>query len=74
MSFDIDVVRQLGDTRVALTAQVGEGATVLVQLRLHGGAALLARITQRSVDALRLAPGVRCHATVKSAGLVQGAG
>ncbi len=29
MSFDIDVVRQLGDTRVALTAQVGEGATVL---------------------------------------------
>ena len=52
----------------------GEGATVLVQLRLHGGAALLARITQRSVDALRLAPGVRCHATVKSAGLVQGAG
>jgi molybdate transport system ATP-binding protein len=29
MSFDIDVARQLGDTRVALTANVGEGATVL---------------------------------------------
>ncbi len=29
MSFDIDVARQLGDTRVALTAKVGEGATVL---------------------------------------------
>ena len=65
---------ELGGVREAVARIEGEGATVLVQLRLHGGAALLARITQRSVDALRLAPGVRCHATVKSAGLVQGAG
>ena len=29
MSFDIDVARQLGDTRIAFSAQVGDGATVL---------------------------------------------
>ncbi len=29
MSFDIDVVRRLGDAQIALTASVGEGATVL---------------------------------------------
>ena len=29
MSFDIDVAKRLGDTRIALTAKVGEGATVL---------------------------------------------
>ncbi|MBV0892321.1 molybdenum ABC transporter ATP-binding protein [Paracoccus sp. Z118] len=50
----------------------GDGPMVLVQLRLPGGAALLARITRRSVAALGLAPGTACHATIKSAGLVQG--
>ena len=49
-----------------------EGPMALVQLRLAGGAALLARITRRSVAALALEPGTACHATIKSAGLVQG--
>ena len=57
-----------------VAAIVPEGPTALVQLRLPGGAALLARITARSVEALRLEPGTPCHATVKSAGLVQGGG
>ena len=57
-----------------VAAMVPEGPTALVQLRLPGGAALLARITARSVEALRLEPGTPCHATVKSAGLVQGGG
>lgn len=46
-----------------------DGPTVLVQLQLTGGAALLARITCRSVAALRLGPGTACFATIKSAGL-----
>ncbi len=47
-----------------------DGPTALVQVRLDGGGALLARITCRSVAALGLAPGTACFATIKSAGLV----
>ncbi|AXC50851.1 molybdenum ABC transporter ATP-binding protein [Paracoccus suum] len=42
---------------------------VLVTLDLPGGGRLLARITQRSVDHLGLAPGRQVHAMIKSAAL-----
>lgn len=56
----------------------GAGPGVAVQLDL-GGDLLLARITRRSAEALALAPGVTCHAILKSvsvgpADLGQGAG
>jgi molybdate transport system ATP-binding protein len=45
----------------------GEGPGVLVQMRLGAGDDLiLARITRRSAEALALAPGVSCHAILKS--------
>ncbi|MBL8907561.1 MAG: molybdenum ABC transporter ATP-binding protein [Rhizobiales bacterium] len=43
----------------------GDGPGVLVQLRL-GENAILARITRRSADAMKLAPGDRIHAILKS--------
>ena len=43
----------------------GEGPGALVQLRV-GSDTLLARITQRSADSMKLAPGVACFAIVKS--------
>jgi len=45
--------------------RAGGGPGVVVQLRC-GTDFLLARITQRSAKALKLAPGVPCHAVVKS--------
>jgi molybdate transport system ATP-binding protein len=40
---------------------------VLVQLRLGSGDELiLARVTRRSAEALSLAPGIACHAILKS--------
>jgi molybdate transport system ATP-binding protein len=45
----------------------GEGPGVLVQLRLGSGDELiLARVTRRSAEALSLAPGIACHAILKS--------
>lgn len=44
-------------------------ASALIRLELAGRTALLARVTQRSVAALGLAPGAACHATVKSVAL-----
>lgn len=46
-----------------------DGPSVLVSLRLPGDLALLARITARSADALRLAPGLPVYATIKSTAL-----
>jgi molybdate transport system ATP-binding protein len=43
----------------------GEGPGALVRLRV-GGETLLARITQRSADSMKLAPGVSCFAIIKS--------
>ncbi|WP_417771840.1 molybdenum ABC transporter ATP-binding protein [Stappia sp.] len=43
----------------------GEGPGVVVRLDC-GGALLLARVTRRSAEALRLAPGLECHAILKS--------
>ncbi|PZO63506.1 MAG: molybdenum ABC transporter ATP-binding protein [Paracoccus denitrificans] len=40
-----------------------------IRLTLGDDAAILARITRRSVDALALRPGVPCHATIKSVAL-----
>jgi len=45
--------------------RMGEGPGALVQLRC-GADLLLARITRRSAEALALAPGVACHAVLKS--------
>ncbi len=45
--------------------RLGDGPGALVQLQA-GEALLLARLTRRSVAALGLAPGVDCHAVVKS--------
>ncbi len=50
-------------------AMQGDGASVLVRLDLAPQAALLARITRRSADALALRPGLACFATVKSVAL-----
>jgi molybdate transport system ATP-binding protein len=47
------------------TLHRGEGPGVAVALRA-GGDVLLARVTRRSADALRLAPGTSCHAVMKA--------
>jgi molybdate transport system ATP-binding protein len=49
----------------------GRGPGVLVQLDL-GGEALLARVTQRSAQALGIAPGVAAFAVVKTVAVAQG--
>jgi molybdate transport system ATP-binding protein len=49
----------------------GEGPGVVVQLDA-GGDLILARLTRRSADALALAPGVACHAILKSVAVAQG--
>lgn len=46
-----------------------EGPMVLITVSLLGGLVLLSRITARSCDALRIAPGTPVHATVKTAAL-----
>ncbi|AZL58031.1 molybdenum ABC transporter ATP-binding protein [Tabrizicola piscis] len=51
--------------------QEGRGPGVLVQLDL-GGAALLARITRRSAQALEIAPGLAVFAVVKTVAVAQG--
>ena len=53
---------------VVMQVRPGRGPGALVQLRAGGepGALILARVTARSVAALDLAPGVACHALVKS--------
>lgn len=43
----------------------GSGPGVVVQIRV-GEDSILARVTQRSADALQLAPGVACHAIAKT--------
>ena len=48
----------------------GDGPGVVVQLRC-GTDRLLARITRRSADALGLAPGLACHAILKSVAVAQ---
>ena len=47
-----------------------DGATVTVRLACGGGAPLLARITRRSADAMRLRPGDRLFAQVKGVSLM----
>lgn len=51
--------------------RMGEGPGVVVQLRA-GEERLLARITRRSAEALALAPGLACHAILKSVAVAQG--
>lgn len=53
-------------------AMAGEGAIVLVTLRLVGGEALRASITRMAADELGLAPGVPAFALVKTAALDRG--
>ncbi|WP_186395447.1 molybdenum ABC transporter ATP-binding protein [Stappia sp. TSB10GB4] len=48
----------------------GEGPGVVVQLRC-GSDRLLARVTRRSAEALGLAPGLACHAILKSVAVAQ---
>ena len=70
---DVLIARQAPDGLSALnvlparvtTLRRGEGPGMLVQLAI-GEDHLLARITQRSADALGLAPGVSCHAVLKT--------
>jgi len=47
-----------------------DGPMALLQLELDDGTRLLARITQRSVAGLELVPGMRVHAVIKSAALI----
>lgn len=54
-----------------LQVRLGDGPGALVQLRL-GDEAILARLTRRSVAALGLAPGVACHAVIKSVAVAKG--
>lgn len=49
----------------------GEGPDALVQLRL-GSELILARLTKRSVAALKLEPGITCFAVLKSVAVAQG--
>ncbi len=51
--------------------RMGEGPGVVVQLRA-GEERLLARVTRRSAEALGLAPGLACHAILKSVAVAQG--
>ena len=53
-----------------LSLRRGEGPGVVVQLRC-GSDRLLARITRRSAEALGLAPGLACHAILKSVAVAQ---
>lgn len=50
----------------------GEGALVLVSLRLQGGELLRASITRLALDDLALAPGVAAYALVKTASIDRG--
>ena len=47
------------------TVHLGEGPGALVQVR-SGTDLILARLTRRSAEALGLAPGVACHAILKT--------
>lgn len=49
-----------------------DAASVMLRLRLADGSALLARLTQRSVGALGLKPGLAVHAQIKGAALLRG--
>jgi molybdate transport system ATP-binding protein len=50
---------------------LGEGPGAMVQLR-SGSDLILARLTRRSVEALALAPGVTCHAILKTVAVARG--
>jgi len=49
----------------------GQGPGVMVQAR-SGSDLILARITRRSAEALGIAPGVQCHAVIKSVAVARG--
>lgn len=49
----------------------GEGPGALVQVRI-GRDLILARLTRRSAEALGLAPGIRCHAVLKTVAVGRG--
>lgn len=51
--------------------RAGEGPGAIVSLTTPAGA-LLARVTRRSATALGLAPGVACHAIIKTVGVAHG--
>ncbi len=65
----LSIQNALAGTVVAV-APAGHPSQVLVRLDC-GGSPLLARITARAADALRLAPGERVWGLVKAAGLVR---
>lgn len=54
-----------------IAVREGDGPGAIVQMAA-GSDRLLARVTRRSAAALELAPGVRCHAVVKSVAVAQG--
>lgn len=56
---------------VVETVRFGDGPGALVQLR-SGADLILARLTRRSAEALGLAPGVACHAIVKTVSVGRG--
>ena len=55
---------------VVLTIREGSGPGVIVQMQC-GEDRLLARITRRSAEAMKLAPGVRVHAVIKSVSIAR---
>ena len=64
----LSALNVLPATVTAVRLEDGPGA--VIQLRA-GNDLLLARITRRSAEALHLAPGVTCHAIVKSVAVAQ---
>ncbi len=66
---DISALNVLAAT--ILSIRRGEGPGAIVSLDL-GGERLLARVTQRSVEALKLAVGMQVYAVLKSVALAQG--
>ena len=67
---DSSILNRLAATVVELAATANP-ANILVRLDA-GGTPLLARVTLRSIEHLRLAPGTRVWAQIKSAALVAG--
>jgi molybdate transport system ATP-binding protein len=66
---DSSILNILPATVVALHDE--DAASVMLQLRLVDGSALLARLTRRSVGVLGLRPGQAVHAQVKGAALLR---
>lgn len=65
-----DGLSALNSFPVRIIAVQPDGPMALLQLELPDATHLLARITQRSVESLGLAPGTMAHAVIKSAALL----